>query len=133
MAKKKRSASRTGGAVQEEQALRGKARRAVDVVTPAFVAWFAEHEEPVGLWNAAAVLDVVQDFVFAHAEGAGVVSATGFTPDGFVAAYDVLAESVDGKQDLSDFLGAAMHSYLDFLEDTGTWDGDPADLTTLQG
>jgi|GEM_PF-2561752 len=133
MVKKKRSTGRAGTAAQDEQALRGKARRAVDVVTPAFVAWFAEHEEPVGLWNAAAVLDVVQDLVFAHAEGTGIISATGFTPDGFVGAYDVLAESVEGKQDLSDFLSAAMHSYLDFLEDTGTWDGDPEDLATLQG
>ncbi|MFJ3957960.1 hypothetical protein [Arthrobacter sp. NPDC090010] len=133
MAKKKRNAVRTGAAAQAEQALRAKVRRAVDVVMPAFVEWFETNEEPVGLWNAAAVLDVVQDLVFTSAEATGQVSVTAFVPESFVAAYDVLATSVDGKQELTDFLGAAMHCYLDFLENTGTWDGDPADLAVLQG
>ncbi|MDP5226140.1 MULTISPECIES: hypothetical protein [Arthrobacter] len=132
MANAKRGARDDGGA-QAEQALRGKVRRALDAVTPAFVAWFQENEEPVGEWNAAAVLDVVQDLVVAGADGSGDISVTAFRPDEFVAAYDALAGSVAENRELLDFLGASMHSYLDFLETTGAWSGDPEDLAALQG
>ncbi|MCW4466327.1 plasmid pRiA4b ORF-3 family protein [Glutamicibacter sp. MNS18] len=141
MAQKKKKNRKQGhpGRQQAEQVIStamAAVERAVDQITPQFLRWYESTRGDDTL--AMPYLMIMRNLFTVNASFDGPVSATDFDPIRFAEVFETVVDfeneardPLDG-QDAVAFVQDAVETYVDFLEQTGRWEGSADDLALLR-
>ena len=141
MAQKKKKNRKQGhpGRQQRQQgvtAAQASLQRAMDGLMPDYLRWYEQHHGDDGL--AMPCLLVMRNIFTVSAAVDGQGSITGFDPTQFAEVVETVLGVEEQEQELGDSLDGvklvqqAVSTYVDFLSDTGRWNGPAQDLELLK-
>ncbi|MGP9783124.1 plasmid pRiA4b ORF-3 family protein [Glutamicibacter sp. AOP12-B1-11] len=141
MAKKKKKQVKQGhpGRVQAPVVSMGRVKvdRGLDALSPEFVRWYGERRQDSE--TALLALAAVRETLGMYAEVVGLESVTEFNAPKLFGVLNSMIEFEEAEEpeDLSGELRMVLYmawaDYLDFIEDTGRWTQDLAELSWLRG